>query len=81
MASNVGEVFVDLRIIGQPECCKKWIDAGWRFIWDRETAFIGAEHPNGGRISVLQVCRAGRKEFDIDEIGKAIEVLLNGGQQ
>jgi hypothetical protein len=70
---------VDLTVSGQPTCCAKLKAAGWKFSYDRETRFVSAEHPLGGKQSVVEVSRIGRSGFDADEIGEQIAMLLNGG--
>lgn len=76
MASE--EYTVDLRVVGQPQCCKALRLGGWVFRWDRDTRFVSAEHPRGGKQSVVSVCNIGRSGFDVDEIGRQITMLLNG---
>lgn len=29
--------------------------AGWEFKYDQDTLFVGAEHPDGGRITICEV--------------------------
>lgn len=65
----------------QPYCAKKLVEAGWRFEWQPEAGFIAAEHPLGGKQSVIDVCRTGRSGFDRDEIGVAIAAILNGSSR
>lgn len=81
MASNVGNVTINLHKIGQPECCKKLREAGWKFSYSRECMYVGAEHPLGGKKSVVEVMRVCRNGFDEHEIGEAIASLLNGGEE
>lgn len=78
--AELGSFTVDLTVVGQPECCKALCEAGWLFRYDPDTQFVGAEHPLGGKSSVVQVYRIGRTSFDADEIGNAIAMLLNGGR-
>ena len=73
------EMTIDLRIEGQPESCKRLHADGWRFSYCPETDFVSAEHPLGGKQSVVQVLRVGRTGFDAHEIGRAIAMMLNGG--
>ena len=63
---------------GQPEWCKKLVEAGWRFSYDPATCFVGAEHPRGGRQSIAEVMRTALGEFDADEFGKQLAATLNG---
>ena len=37
-----------------------------------------AEHPLGGKQSVVEVLVIGESEFDADEIGQAIAAMFNG---
>jgi hypothetical protein len=78
MASMAGEVTVDVRIIGQPECCKKYKQAGWKFTYQPGTKFVQADHPLGGKHSVVEVIDDGHTGYECDEIGNAIAMLLNG---
>ena len=71
---------VDLAVIGQPECCKNLCEDGWQFIYEKGTQFVAANHPNGGRQSVVEVCRIASRGFYVDQIGEAIAALLNGGE-
>ena len=77
--ATLGEVTIDLMVDGQPESCKKLYAAGWRFSYCAETRFVSAEHPLGGKQSVVEVSRIGRTGFDCNEIGSAIAMMLNGG--
>lgn len=77
--ASIGTVHVDLTIEGQPECCAKLRKAGWKFSYDKWTRFVSAEHPLGGKQSVVEVCCIARTEFEMDEIGERIAMLLNGG--
>jgi hypothetical protein len=76
MASD--EYAVDIRVVGQPECCRKLVEAGWKFTYQPATKFIQADHPLGGKQSIVEVIDIGRTEIECDEIGKAIAMLLNG---
>lgn len=63
----------------QPECCRKLVEAGWEFHWCGDgVSFVAAEHPMGGKQSVVEVLRVGRNGFDRNEIGNAITALMNG---
>lgn len=64
----------------QPECCKKLRDAGWSFGYSDDCKFVYAEHPLGGRASIVEVVLVCRNGFDYNEIGRAIANLLNGGE-
>jgi hypothetical protein len=77
--ASVAEVTIDLIVEGQPECCKKLHANGWRFSYCRETRFVTAEHPLGGKQSVVEVYSVGRSGFDVNELGNAIAMMLNGG--
>ncbi len=77
--ASVGTVTIDLIVEGQPECCKALHAAGWRFKFDSDTLFVSAEHPLGGKQSIVEVSRVGRTKFDANEIGQAIAMMLNGG--
>jgi hypothetical protein len=77
--ANIGTVTVDLIVEGQPESCKRLHHDGWRFSYCDKTRFVSAIHPLGGKQSVVEVLRIGRSGFDIDEIGNAIAMMLNGG--
>ena len=77
--ASMGDFYIDLTIEGQPEWCAKLKEAGWKFTYDPETRFVSAEHPIGGRQSVVEVIRIGRSGFDVDQIGRQIAMLLNGG--
>jgi hypothetical protein len=63
---------------GQPEWCKKLVQAGWRFRYDPATRFVIAEHPRGGRQSIAAVTRTILGDFDADEFGKQLAAMLNG---
>ena len=63
---------------GQPEWCRKLIEAGWRFSYDPATRFVSAEHPLGGKQSIAEIMRIGRTGFDADEVGKRLAAMLNG---
>jgi len=76
---DVLSVNVNLTIEGQPQCCAKLREAGWRFDYDTETRFVSASHPLGGKQSVVEIHRICRTKFDTDEIGQQIAMLLNGG--
>lgn len=78
MATNVGTVTVNLIVEGQPKSCKAMYDAGWRFSYCSATRFVSAEHPLGGKQSVVDVSQS-LAGFDADDIGKSIVMLLNGG--
>jgi hypothetical protein len=79
MAGGEIEVTIDLMVEGQPECCAALYAAGWRFSYCNETRFVSAEHPLGGKQSVVEVSRIGRSGFDTEQIGSAIAMMLNGG--
>lgn len=64
----------------QPECVRQLVEAGWRFKWDAETSFVSAEHPLGGKQSVVEVLPVGRNGFDRNQIGQSIEELLNSSK-
>ena len=53
-------------------------EAGWKFAWQADTGFVAANHPLGGKQSIVEVCPIARKGIDRYEIGEAIEKLLNG---
>jgi hypothetical protein len=76
MASS--DITVDIRVVGQPECCRKLKEAGWTFEYQPSVKFIQGNNPKGGKISVIQVISISRYAFDCDEIGNAIAMLLNG---
>lgn len=65
----------------QPSCAKRLTSAGWRFEWQPEAGFVAAEHPLGGKQSVVRVSHVGRTGFDVNEIGQAIATMLNGGNR
>lgn len=66
------------RQASQPECCRKLVSAGWKFAWcGQDVGFVIAEHPLGGKQSVVEVCRVSISGFDADEIGRAIADLMN----
>ncbi len=68
----------DLMPETQPESCKKFYSAGWRFSYCSKTRFVFAEHPHGGKQSIVEVLLIGQSEFDANEIGQAIATMLNG---
>jgi len=70
---------VDLPLEAQPESCKKLYSAGWRFSYCSKTRFVFAEHPLGGKQSIVEVLLIGQSELDANEIGQAIATMLNGG--
>ena len=67
--ASLNVLYVDLIVSGQPSCCEKLKAAGWMFSYDHETRFVSAEHPLGGKQSVVEVIRISRSGFD--EIGRA----------
>lgn len=73
-----GEATVNITVVGQPECCRKLVDAGWVFRWEPEARFVSAEHPLGGKQSIVQVYDRCRTGFEVNQIGEAIAMLLNG---
>jgi len=73
------EVTVDLRILGQPNCCNRMVSDGWKFEWDKATAFVSAIHSKGGRMSMVNVYQLGLTPSEQNQIGIAIAMLLNGG--
>lgn len=75
MASSMATV--DIRVIGQPQCCRELVAAGWKFMWISDVGFVAAEHPLGGKQSIVEV-KTYRKGFEADQIGEAIAMLLNG---
>lgn len=77
--ASCGELTIDLIVEGQPECCRKLYENGWRFSYCPETRFVSAEHPLGGKQSVVEVYQVGRSGFDVDELGRSIAMMLNGG--
>ena len=77
--ASIGTVTVDLVVKGQPESCKKLHAAGWRFSYCNKTRFVSARHPLGGKLSVVEVLRTSPVGLDVDEIGNAIAMMLNGG--
>ena len=79
MAQNIADFTIDIRIDGQPSCCRRLCDAGWRFEYCNETKFVSAVHPLGGKQSVVEVCQISRTGFEHKEIGEQIAMLLNGG--
>ena len=79
---------INLTVEGQPECCRRFCDAGWSFDYDVDTGFVSATHPNGGKKSIVEVMGISRlmtfstldvKIDDSHEIGRQIAMLLNGG--
>jgi hypothetical protein len=77
--AGLGTFTIDLIVEGQPESCKKLYDAGWRFSYCEQTRFVSAEHPLGGKQSVVEVSLISRTEFDANDIGHSIAMMLNGG--
>ena len=63
---------------GQPEWCRKLVEAGWRFRYDPATRFVSAEHPRGGKQSIAAVTRTILGDFDADDFGKQLAAMLNG---
>ncbi len=58
------------------------VEEGWRFEWSIYTRFIGASHPNGGKMSIVEIePRSAIGVAAVDEIGTAIARLLNGDAQ
>jgi hypothetical protein len=51
--------------------------AGWKFAYSDQ--FISAEHPLGGRQSIVEM-RIPRRGIDIDAIGNYLAKMLNGDQ-
>ena len=76
--AGLGELTIDLMIEGQPETCKRLTKARWKFSYCSETRFITAEHPLSGKQSVGIILRISRTDFDMNEIGDAIAMMLNG---
>ena len=63
---------------GQPEWCKKLIEAGWRFTYDPSTRFVNVEHPFSGKQCIAEIMRTGFPGFDPDEYGRRLAAVLNG---
>lgn len=61
----------------QPECCRRLMEVGWKFSYS--DGFVSAEHPLGGKQTVVEVYGISRPGFEVDQIGKAIVALLTGG--
>lgn len=55
--------------------------AGWRFEYDDETRFVGAEHPRGGKFSVCKIHATGQGAKFRIEVGQAIAGMLNRGDE
>lgn len=52
--------------------------AGWRFVYDTETRFLGCEHPDGGKFSIAQFeFQAGDRETLAHQIGHTMATFLN----
>ena len=77
--ANAEDLQIDLRVVGQPECCRGLREKGWKFSYNEDTWFVYAEHPFGGRRTVVEVLRRGLSLQEINEIGEQIAMLLNGG--
>lgn len=59
--------------------CQKLLDGGWQFSYCHDTWFVSAEHPQGGKQSVVEVSRMRWSEKESHDMGHAIATLLNGG--
>ena len=75
--TTVGE-WLRRKTASQPKFCRDLVKAGWKFEWISDVRFVAAEHPLGGKQSIVEVCRTGRTGFDQDALGKAIADLMNG---
>ena len=64
----------------QPDSCRKLIESGWTIRWEPETQFVSAEHPEGGKKSLLQVYQRSLSGVEVNEIGQAVADLLTGKQ-
>lgn len=59
--------------------CQKLLDGGWQFSYCPDTWFVSAEHPHGGKQSVVEVSRMRWSEKESHDMGHSIATLLNGG--
>lgn len=76
--TTVGD-WLNRKTAQQPKCCRDLVKAGWKFYWcGDDVRFVAAEHPLGGKQSVVEVCRTGRTGFDVEQLGQAITDLMNG---
>jgi hypothetical protein len=86
--ANTNVLTVDLLVEGQPECCARLCEQGWKFKYDEDAGFVLATHPMGGKKSIVEVMGVHRllsfsplpiAVSDSHEIGRQIAMLLNGG--
>lgn len=59
--------------------CQELLDGGWQFSYCPDTWFVSAEHPHGGKQSIVEVSRMRWSEKESHDMGHAIATLLNGG--
>ena len=55
-----------------PDCIRDLAQYGWVFHYDPSTKYIGADHPLGGRQSILRIDAPSRTGFEGDKIGQSI---------
>ena len=48
---------------------------GWRFVWNKQTWHVGAEHDSGGRLTVCEIKPS--PHFDFNEVGSLLAERLN----
>ncbi len=87
-SNDAVNLHVNLTVEGQPECCARLREQGWKFDYDEDTGFVSATHPMGGKKSFVEVMGIHRlmsfsplhiAVSDSHEIGRQIAMLLNGG--
>lgn len=59
-------------VVMPPDCIRKLSEAGWVFHYDDSTKHIGADHPLGGKQSILKIDCPSRNGFEANDIGQKI---------
>ncbi len=57
---------------------QRYLDNGWKIVHNKGTAFVGLEHPLGGKLSLLEVQTYGT-DFtcgEADEVARIVAELL-----
>jgi hypothetical protein len=57
---------------------EEMVSAGWKFAYSSQ--FISAEHPLGGKQSIVEMVEPRRNGIDVDAIGSYLAKMLNGDQ-
>ncbi len=65
------------RIVDAVPCWVGYHRQGWRFAYEPGTHFVAANHPDGGKQSIVEIVATESLSWDRAQIGEAIAAMLN----